>query len=107
MLGFIPLTTLKSEPSTLNSTITLQPLLLIELTSCDLDMFLWALPNKANDNASNIVDLPEPLCPTTNVVGEPIKSISDQLLPVERKFFHFNDLNVIMLFLKSELLSLN
>jgi len=82
----MPRTTLRFEPDTVNSISTTQSLLLIVLTSCGLLIFLCALPNKANANASSIVDLPAPLCPTTSVVLVDNRSMVVQELPVERKF---------------------
>jgi len=95
----MPRTTLKSDPNTLNVTSTKQPLLLIELTNCGLDILRCAFPNRAKDKASNIVDLPAPFWPTTNVVLSFVKSTSEKLLPVDRKFFHLSVLNIIILLL--------
>ena len=81
-----------------NFTSTSQFLLLILLISCDLVILRCALPNKANDIASNIVDLPAPFCPMTRVDLDFIKLISVQLFPVDRKFFQRMASNIIMLF---------
>ena len=48
-------------------------------------MRLNGLPNKPNVNASNTVDLPDPLSPIISVDGELSKTISIGVLPVERK----------------------
>ena len=64
----MPRTTRKSEPNALNVTSTTQPLLLMLFTSWGLLIFRCAFPNKEKLRASSIVDLPAPLCPTTNVV---------------------------------------
>ena len=42
-----------------------------------------------------MVDLPEPFSPMIKVVGCLFNCISVNVLPVERKFFHFTDLNII------------
>ena len=67
--GLILRTILNLLLPTLNSTSTTVPFPLIEFISWFFDILRCGLPNNAKDNASNIVDLPAPFCPTTNVVG--------------------------------------
>ena len=45
------------------------------------------LLNNAKHKASSKVDLPEPLVPMINVVGDSFKFTLIGVLPVERKFF--------------------
>ena len=52
--------------------------------------------NKANDMASNMVDLPVPFVPTISVDLALLRSIVIALLPVERKFLYVSSLNNIM-----------
>ena len=56
---------------------------------------LNGLPNNTKHIASRMVDLPEPFSPMIKVVGCLFNCISVNVLPVERKFFHFTDLNII------------
>ena len=106
MDGFIPRTILYLFFPLENSTSTKQFLLLTELRSCGFVIDLCGLPNKPNDIASSIVDLPAPLCPTMRVDFVLFNWISVVLLPVERKFFHRTISNIIIGFREPVLLSL-
>ena len=91
----MPLTTLTSLPLTLNSTSTTEPPPFTVLTNCFLEMFLNGLLNKPKHNASRMVLLPAPFSPIINVDELLSNCISVKLFPVERKFFHRTNLNVI------------
>ena len=70
-----------------NSISTTESFPLMVFTSCPLLILRNGLPNRTNVNASSIVDLPEPLEPTINVVLSLSNFSSVKKLPVLRKFF--------------------
>jgi hypothetical protein len=71
-----------------NSTSTTPFWLLIEFSKLGLLILRNGLPNKPKHKASNMVDLPAPLWPTINVLGDLSNLISVKLLPVDKMFFH-------------------
>ena len=82
----------------LNSTSTTHSFSLIVLTSWSFLIARNGFENKPKHMASNIVDLPEPLSPITNVVGALSKSISINCWPVDRKFLYLTFLNTIIFY---------
>ena len=60
-------------------------------------MVRWGFPNKANDKASSIVDLPEPFDPTISVEVPGFRSTTISVSPALRKFLYVSVLNFTMI----------
>jgi hypothetical protein len=66
------------------------------LINCGLLILRNGLPNNEKHNASKIVLLPSPFLPMISVVDVLFNKTLLAELPVDRKFFHEIDLNVII-----------